>query len=102
MTDGMLYGNGLVLADSLHTWDRFECLAFCGQHFAARWFIDYRLGEECTCYDQVDCIMPWYDDITLFEAWDNIYTKVPIPTCSDSASYCDEYGHDPICALLTS
>eukprot|EP00977_Amphora_coffeiformis_P020410 scaffold8235_cov155-Amphora_coffeaeformis.AAC.7 len=105
MPEGMLYGNGLVLAASLDTgYSSSECLAFCRPHFAVRFVPNHRLDENvdsCACYDHVECVMPWSEN-NLFESYDYIYTREPIPTCSNSANYCDEYASDPICDLVST
>ena len=72
-----------------------ECIEFCAEHDVARYAINV-IGDACVCYDNVDCLAPWGDQVDVeWVAQGTLYSKKTLQQCSDDM--CKFFPNDELC-----
>jgi hypothetical protein len=85
-----LYADAMVEMASNKTSGKEACLALCAPYDAAT-FLNF---EDCTCFNTVQCFMPWGDRVDTQNFFGTVFSKRPLDICTQD--YC-ETNADGLC-----
>ena len=96
LSDVTVYGDNLKEVKSQGVSSEIECLQFCQGSPVVRHRSFSSAGDSCVCYDAVDCLQPWGDQVnTNSIAFGYIFMTTDIGRCT--SDWCDTNPDNWLC-----